>query len=34
MQRYKTLAAEIEDNRFTLTLDLQREQAKLEKLRA
>jgi hypothetical protein len=32
IHRYKNLAAEIEDNRFTLTLDLQREQAKLEKL--
>lgn len=31
-QRFKNLAAEIEDNRFTVTLDLQREQARLEKL--
>ncbi|MEN6578787.1 MAG: hypothetical protein ABFD90_20760 [Phycisphaerales bacterium] len=34
IQRYRLLAAEIEDNRFTLTLDLQKEQTKLEKLTA
>jgi hypothetical protein len=34
IQRYKTLAAEIEDNRFTLTVDLQTEQAKLEKFKS
>jgi len=34
IQRFRLLAAEIEDTRFTLTLDLQEEQAKLEKLAA
>lgn len=34
LQRYKTLTAEIEDNRFNQTLDLQTEQAKLQKLKA
>jgi len=34
IRRFKTLAAEIEDNRFTLSIDLQREQARLEKLKA
>jgi len=33
IQRYQTLAAEVEDNRFTLTVDLQMEQAKLQKLK-
>lgn len=32
MQRYRLLAAEIEDTRFELTLELQQEQTKLEKL--
>lgn len=32
IQRYRLLAAEIEDTRFILTLDLQKEQTKLEKL--
>ncbi len=32
LQRYRLLAAEIEDTRFTLSLDLQKEQARLEKL--
>ena len=32
IQEFKILAAEIEDNRFTLTLDLQKEKEKLEKL--
>jgi|GEM_PF-959888 len=34
IQRYKTLAAEIEDGRFAGTLDLHTEQAKLEKLKS
>ena len=33
IQRYRVLAAQIEENRFTLTLDLQKEQARLEKLK-
>ncbi len=33
IQRFKTRAAEIEDSRFNLMLDLQREKAKLEKLK-
>jgi len=32
MQEFKKLAAEIEDNRFTLTVDLQKEKTRLEKL--
>lgn len=34
IQRYQTLAAQVEDNRFTLTVDLQMEQAKLQKLKS
>ncbi len=34
IQRYQLLAAQVEDNRFALTVDLQTEQAKLEKLKA
>jgi len=34
IQHYRMLAAQIEDTRFTLTLDLQKEQTKLEKLKA
>ncbi|MBP7052475.1 MAG: hypothetical protein KBE65_15795 [Phycisphaerae bacterium] len=34
LQRHRRLAAEIEDKRFTLTLDLEKEQAKLKKLQA
>jgi len=33
IQRYQTLAAQVEDNRFTLTVNLQMEQAKLQKLK-
>lgn len=33
-RRFKTLAADIENNRFLLDMDLQREQARLEKLKA
>lgn len=33
IQQYRILAAEVEDTRFSLMLDLQREQAKLEKLK-
>jgi hypothetical protein len=33
IQRYQILAAQVEDNRFTLTVNLQTEQAKLQKLR-
>jgi len=33
IQQYRILAAQIEDTRFSLMLDLQREQAKLEKLK-
>jgi hypothetical protein len=33
IQRYQTLAAQIEDNRFALTLDIQAEQGKLQKLK-
>lgn len=32
IQRYRTRAAEIEDNRFTLSLDIQKETSRLEKL--
>ena len=32
IQEFKKLAAEIEDNRFTLTVDLQKEKTRLEKL--
>ncbi len=34
VRRYKIMAADIEDNRFTLDMELQREQARLEKLKA
>jgi len=34
IRRFKTMAADIEDNRFTLLIDLQKEQARLEKLKA
>lgn len=34
VRRYKTMAADIEDNRFNLDMELQREQARLEKLKA
>jgi len=34
IRRFKTTAAEIEDDRFTLDMDLQKEQARFEKLRA
>jgi len=34
IRRFKTMAAEIEDSRFTLLIDLQKEQARLEKLKA
>jgi hypothetical protein len=34
IRRFKTTAAEIEDNRFNLDLDLQKEQARFEKLKA
>lgn len=34
IQRYQLLAAQVEDNRFALTVDLRTEQAKLEKLKA
>jgi hypothetical protein len=34
IHKYKRLAAEIEDERFTLTVDLQKEQAKLLKLKS
>ncbi|HSV99507.1 MAG TPA: hypothetical protein VLI39_05000 [Sedimentisphaerales bacterium] len=33
IQRYQTLAAQIEDNRFALTVDIQAEQGKLQKLK-
>jgi hypothetical protein len=33
IRRFEAMAADIEDNRFTLNLELQREQARLEKLR-
>jgi len=33
IQRYRTLADQIEDNRFALTVNIQAEQAKLEKLK-
>jgi hypothetical protein len=33
IQRYQTLAAQVEDDRFTLTVNLQMEQAKLQKLK-
>lgn len=33
-RRFKTMAADIEDNRFTLDMDLQTEQARFEKLKA
>jgi hypothetical protein len=34
IRRFKSMAADIEDNRFNLNLDLQTEQARLEKLKA
>lgn len=34
IRRFKVMAADIEDNRFTLDMDLQREQARREKLKA
>lgn len=34
IRRFKTMAADIEDNRFTLTIELQQEQSRLEKLKA